>query len=271
MQIKRFEAENMTAALRLVKQEFGSEAVILSARSLEKKKGVFWPIKRPGVEVTAAKDISYPETEKTSSDKIRKFENLSNKKSLIRPLRGGIKVLRGKPDNIVQNHAKELADLNQQMLSQGVEENIAQKLTELGITTVLDGGSWKPGLSELLPYIDIAICSSDFHPPQIQSSYNLISDLLSRGVSKVAITRGEKSILFSEGEGRFEVAVSETNIVDSLGAGDFFHGAFCYYYANQANFEKALKEASIIASFSCNFHGTRSWLKNFKKGVNYKY
>ena len=130
MQIKRFEAENMTAALRLVKQEFGSEAVILSARSLEKKRGVFWPMKRPGVEVTAAKDTSYPETEKTSSDKIRKFENLGNKKSLISPLRGGIKVLKDKPDNIVQNHAKELADLNQQMLSQGVEENIARKLTE---------------------------------------------------------------------------------------------------------------------------------------------
>ncbi|MDL1962749.1 MAG: flagellar biosynthesis protein FlhF [Deltaproteobacteria bacterium] len=130
MQIKRFEAENMTKALRLVKQEFGSEAVILSARSLEKKKGVFWPMKRPVVEVTAAKDTSYPETEKTSSDKIRKFENLSNEKSLISPLRGGIKVLKDKPDNIVQNYDRKLADLNQQMLSQGVEKNIARKLTE---------------------------------------------------------------------------------------------------------------------------------------------
>jgi len=35
MQIKRFEAKNMTEALRLVKKELGSEAVILSARSLK--------------------------------------------------------------------------------------------------------------------------------------------------------------------------------------------------------------------------------------------
>jgi len=41
MQIKRFEAENMAEALKLVKQEFGSDAVILSAKSLDKKKGVF--------------------------------------------------------------------------------------------------------------------------------------------------------------------------------------------------------------------------------------
>ena len=130
MQIKRFEAEDITTALRLVKQEFGSEAVILSARSLEKKRGAFWLMKKPGVEVTAAKDTSYPETEKTSSSKFRKFENLGNKKSLIGSIRGGIKVLKNKPDNIFQNHAKELADLKQQMLSQGVEENIARKLTE---------------------------------------------------------------------------------------------------------------------------------------------
>jgi flagellar biosynthesis protein FlhF len=130
MQIKRFEAENMTEALRLVKQEFGSEAVILSARSLEKKGGVFWPVKRLGVEVTAANDTYYPETKKTSSSKIRKFENLDNKKSLIGSLYGGIMALKNKPDNIFQNHAKELADLNQRMLSQYVEENIARKLTE---------------------------------------------------------------------------------------------------------------------------------------------
>ncbi len=130
MQIKRFEAENMAAALRLVKQEFGSEAVILSARSLEKKGGVFWPVKRPGVEVTAANDTSYPETKKTSSSKIRKFENLANKNRLIGSLYGGIMALKNKPDKIFQNHAKELTDLNQRMLSQDVEENIARKLTE---------------------------------------------------------------------------------------------------------------------------------------------
>ncbi len=39
MQIKRFEATNMTEALRLVKKEFGPEAVILSARNMKKEKG----------------------------------------------------------------------------------------------------------------------------------------------------------------------------------------------------------------------------------------
>ena len=130
MQIKRFEAENITEALKLVKQEFGTKAMILSARSLEKKRGVFWPVKKPGVEVTAAKATSYLETEKTSSSKIRKFDNPGNKNSLINSNRGEIMALKNKPDNIFQNHAEELAALNQQLLSQGVEKNIARKLTE---------------------------------------------------------------------------------------------------------------------------------------------
>ncbi len=58
MQIKRFEAKNMTAALRMIKGELGPEAVILSARSLRKGRGFLGSIKYAGVEVTAAVDAT---------------------------------------------------------------------------------------------------------------------------------------------------------------------------------------------------------------------
>lgn len=60
MQIRRFEAKTMTVALRMVKDELGPEAVILSARSLKKGSGVFGTAKNVGVEVTAATDTYYP-------------------------------------------------------------------------------------------------------------------------------------------------------------------------------------------------------------------
>jgi flagellar biosynthesis protein FlhF len=56
MQIKRFEAKNMTTALRLIKDELGPDAVVLSARSLRKGKGFFGSMKYAGVEITAAID-----------------------------------------------------------------------------------------------------------------------------------------------------------------------------------------------------------------------
>ena len=146
MQIKRFEAENMAAALRLVKQEFGSEAVILSARSLEKKMGLF-SMKRPGVEVTAAKDTICPEAKETQLNKVRKLHqnqsvrsNLGDsnkKKSPVRSLYGKVNALKNVRNNYMvkknhapQNHARELFALYKRMSFQGVEENIAMDLIE---------------------------------------------------------------------------------------------------------------------------------------------
>lgn len=147
MQIKRFEAENMTEALRLVKQEFGSEAVILSARSLKKKRGVFWPVKRPGAEVTAAKDTSCTEAKEVPPNKMRKFyknqslrsnlEDSSKKKSSVSLLHGEANALKNRHNNhmvkrnhVPQNNARELFALHQRMLFQGIEENIALDLIE---------------------------------------------------------------------------------------------------------------------------------------------
>ena len=56
MQIKRFEARDMGEALRMIKDEFGPQAVILSARDMTRGKGMLGLLRNPGVEVTAAID-----------------------------------------------------------------------------------------------------------------------------------------------------------------------------------------------------------------------
>jgi flagellar biosynthesis GTPase FlhF len=59
MQIRRFEAKDMTTALRLIKNELGPEAVILSARSLRQENRILGLVKSVGVEVTAALDAHH--------------------------------------------------------------------------------------------------------------------------------------------------------------------------------------------------------------------
>lgn len=56
MQIKCFEADDMTDALRMVKREFGDEAVILSAKEV-KPSGFFSALKKKHVAITAATDF----------------------------------------------------------------------------------------------------------------------------------------------------------------------------------------------------------------------
>jgi flagellar biosynthesis protein FlhF len=68
MQIKRFEAVDMTEALRMVKRELGSEAVILSAKEI-RPRGFFSALKKKSVEITAATD--YPADDPKDSDAFR--------------------------------------------------------------------------------------------------------------------------------------------------------------------------------------------------------
>jgi sugar/nucleoside kinase (ribokinase family) len=131
------------------------------------------------------------------------------------------------------------------------------------IPVILDGGSWKPGLEELLSWVDYAICSANFYPPQCQQTEDVFDFLQDCGIQYIAITHGEQAIRYLERENNSTIStisVPAIKPVDTLGAGDIFHGAFCHYIL-QENFPNALKLAAKIASRSCLSFGTRSWLK----------
>ena len=138
---------------------------------------------------------------------------------------------------------------------------MAERCRQQGIQTVLDGGSWKPGIRELVDYVDIAICSNDFRVPDGREPSTVFDYLHSRGVRRVAITRGDQSILFSENGTVGEVAVERIDAVDTLGAGDVFHGAFMFHLSLGASFRDALFEAGRVAGRSCLCFGTREWMR----------
>lgn len=133
-----------------------------------------------------------------------------------------------------------------------------------GLTVVLDGGSWKHGTEELLAGTDVAICSEAFRPPGTQTVAEVIDYLLARGVRRTAVTRGGGSILWASGSERGEIAVPPINAVDTLGAGDIFHGAFCRRMLDGVGFVDALSFAVKVASHSCRFFGTRAWMQTWR-------
>ncbi len=145
---------------------------------------------------------------------------------------------------------------------------LAKEAFRKKIPIVLDCGSWKPQYDELLKYAEVAICSADFLPPHCETCNDVFSFLKSKGVRDIAITRGNKSILFETIESKGEVEVTTTTVVDTLGAGDFIHGAFCFYRLKYNSFEQALTKASELATFTCTFKGTRQWL-NMKSMMSF--
>jgi len=135
-----------------------------------------------------------------------------------------------------------------------------------GTPVVLDGGSWKDGTEDLLASVSIAICSADFRPPACTNEEKTVRYLKQHGVKHVAITRGAEPVLFESGSSSGTIRVPEVKAVDTMGAGDIFHGAFCFFISIGHGFVEALAEAAQIASESCRYQGTREWTKHVSAG-----
>ncbi len=144
----------------------------------------------------------------------------------------------------------------------------AREARKRRIPVVLDSGSWKEGMAELLPLVDIAICSGDYRPPGCRDAKDAIEFLRAQNIRQVAITGGASPIRVGDRGRRARIAIERVRAVDTLGAGDILHGAFCYY-ASQPGvpFREALARAARVASFSCQFPGTRKWMQAWGQGV----
>jgi sugar/nucleoside kinase (ribokinase family) len=159
------------------------------------------------------------------------------------------------PASILENIDIVLIDGHQMEVS----KIIAQTAKIHDIPIVIDGGSWKQGFSEILPFVNYAICSANFYPPNCQNQEDVFAYLQSFNIPHIAITQGGNPIKYSSNGERGVVDVQKINPVDTLGAGDIFHGAFCHYILN-TGFIEALALASNTAAEACQYFGTRKWL-----------
>jgi sugar/nucleoside kinase (ribokinase family) len=145
-----------------------------------------------------------------------------------------------------------------------VGREIAQRAKAAQIPVVIDGGSWKPGFEQVLPLADYVICSSNFHPPGCSTAEEVLAYLTDLGISHIAITHGGEPIqTFSEGDTNL-IPVPQIYPVDTLGAGDIFHGAFCHYIL-RLGFEQAIAASANVAAKACESFGTRAWMRQGAK------
>src|SRR5205823_3855281 len=126
------------------------------------------------------------------------------------------------------------------------------------------GGSWKHGTRDLLPNIGTAICSSGFRPPGCRDEWEVLSFLRDQEIERIAITRGPESILYANKSLIAELPIPHIDANDTNGAGDIFHGAFCCRFSQpDRDFMKSLQFAASVATFSCKYPDTRSWMLAF--------
>ncbi len=144
-----------------------------------------------------------------------------------------------------------------------VSAQIAQWASAQKIPVVVDAGSWKPNFEIALAAADVVIASANFYPPGCENSESVLDYLRSHNISKVAITNGAGPITYCEGSLTKKMDVPQVRAVDTLGAGDIFHGAFCHFFLTHT-FEETLMKSSRTASFACQHWGTRDWTKVYR-------
>ncbi|MGY6023443.1 PfkB family carbohydrate kinase [Streptomyces spinosirectus] len=136
-----------------------------------------------------------------------------------------------------------------------------------GRTTVLDAGSWKDGTLDLLPFIDVVVCSADFRPPGVGTVAGTLRFLRGHGVTWSAVSRGGRPVVWAGPDGDGTVEVPAVRVADTLGAGDFLHGALAHHLATtqgrltSEGFAAALRGAAAVAARACTSFGTRAWMR----------
>ncbi|MGB3765275.1 MAG: PfkB family carbohydrate kinase [Phormidesmis sp.] len=140
---------------------------------------------------------------------------------------------------------------------------IAQWAKARQIPVVVDAGSWKPQFETVLALADVVVASANFWPPDCQTTDSVFAYLSALDIPQIAITYGHQPIEYLDESRRQTLEVPQIKAVDTLGAGDIFHGAFCHFYLTHT-FEEALLKASRVASFACQHWGTRDWTQVYR-------
>ncbi|MBE9076245.1 sugar kinase [Romeria aff. gracilis LEGE 07310] len=145
-----------------------------------------------------------------------------------------------------------------------VSRAIAAQAKAQNIPVIIDAGSWKPGFEAVLPFAEVVIASANFQPPGCHSADDTFSYLRQMDISLIAMTFGSEPIQYQTTTEAGQLEVPAIYPVDTLGAGDIFHGAFCHFHPHLP-FPAALAEASKIAAFSCQYWGTRAWIESYRQ------
>ncbi len=140
------------------------------------------------------------------------------------------------------------------------------------VPVVLDGGSWKPGLGDLLTHVDHAVLSADFRLPGDDGTrggpgvqVDLLAAVMAQWpVSSVARSAGPGTVRVRERGGPERGIpvrpVPDAEVADTLGAGDVLHGALSAALARGAGLDEALQEGTRRASESVRFPGALGWV-----------
>jgi len=150
-------------------------------------------------------------------------------------------------------------------------EHAARIARANGIPVTVDVDTMYAGFERVLPLVDYLIASSEFPGRWTgrEDPFDALQTIQRQfGMKMAAMTLGAHGAL-AWCDGRFVYSPAfVVNCVDTTGAGDVFHGAFCYAVLQQMPIAEALGFANAMAALNCTAMGARGGIATLQEAKN---
>lgn len=158
--------------------------------------------------------------------------------SFVLPNDGKRAILRARDDAYLQSFLRlDISDARVLHLDGHMADaalHYAQAARERGVLVSLDGGALRPGIEALFDFVDVAVVSKQLCQQMSFTELEMLAWLKSKGCRIGAVTVGEKGTFWYGEDGVAQhlpaLHVPPERVVDTSGAGDVFHGAYCASY-----------------------------------------
>lgn len=179
--------------------------------------------------------------------------------------RGNVPLL--DPSDVNLNYFKKAGILHLDCLMMDASLEAARQAREMGIKIVLDGGTMREGVLDLLSNADILIASERFAEPLTGPGVGpekALEKLHQYCPGDVIITLGAHgSMGLFNGDILFQDPFP-VNVVDTTGAGDVYHGAYIYGILQDWDMPRCMRFASAVSAMKCREIGARKGIPNLK-------
>lgn len=145
--------------------------------------------------------------------------------------------------------------------------HLARRAKERNIPVILDAGSLRLGMLELVRYTDHLIAAENFigrfRPGGSLTS--CLRELRQMGPQVVTVTLGERGSVSLWEDAPYRLPALRVEAKDTTGAGDVFHGAYIYGLLQGWSVPERIRWATVAAGLSCRSLGGRAGIPALKE------